>query len=163
MKRLSKRLLQRTENKVINSQWLTVLLLLAVMSVLPQKLAASARRVLSCSPTSVNYGSIVVGSTSTGSLTLTNQGNPSVSISQVTISGTAFKISGLALPLTLSGGQSITFPVTFAPTTAGTFAGGISLTSNATSWSNVSLSGTAVSSGLLSASPASINFGNLTV
>src|SRR5439155_24622376 len=115
---------------------------------------------LSSSPTSVNYGSIVVGSTSTGNLTLTNQGNPSVSISQVTISGTAFKISGLALPLTLSGGQSITFPVTFAPTTAGTFAGGISLTSNATSWSNVSLSGTAVSAGLLSASPASINFGN---
>src|SRR6266496_2328143 len=103
MKRLAKYLPQSNEIKRVNSQWLTVLLLLAVMSVLPQKLAASARRVLSCSPTSLNYGSIVVGSTSTGNLTLTNQGNPSVSISQITISGTAFKISGLALPLSLSG------------------------------------------------------------
>jgi hypothetical protein len=163
MRLLRNYLLQCNEKKSIYSRSLALLLLLSVMAVVPQKLAASALRVLTCSPTSLNFGSIAVGSTSTGNLTLTNQGNPSVSISQITISGTAFKISGLGLPLTLSGGQSITFPVTFAPTTAGTFAGSISLNSNATSWSNVALSGTAVSAGLLSASPASINFGNLTV
>src|SRR5438105_1859662 len=106
MKRLAKYLPHSNEIKRVNSQWITLLLLLAVVSLAPQKLAASARRVVSCSPTSVNFGSIVVGSTSTGNLTLTNQGNPSVSISQVTISGTDFSISGLALPLTLSAGQS---------------------------------------------------------
>jgi hypothetical protein len=84
-----------------------------------------------------------------------------VTISQATVTGTGFSISGLSLPLTLAGGQSTTFQAKFAPTTTGSVTGSISIVSNASnSPTNVSLSGTGLRL-LLSATPSSIDFGNV--
>ena len=85
---------------------------------------------LGASPSSVNFGSVAVGSNGSQTITLTNSGSASVTISQATASGTGFSISGLSTPLALGAGLSTTFSVQFAPTTAGSASGSISIVSN---------------------------------
>jgi hypothetical protein len=85
---------------------------------------------LSASPTSVSFGSIATGASSTQTVTLTNSGNSSVSLSTLTVAGAGFSPSG-TLPATLTAGQATTFGVVFAPTTAGSFSGTATVTSNA--------------------------------
>jgi Abnormal spindle-like microcephaly-assoc'd, ASPM-SPD-2-Hydin len=87
---------------------------------------------LTASPSSLSFGSITAGASGTQSVTLANTGNSSVSVSQISISGTGFGASGFALPVTLAAGQSTSFSVTFAPTTTGNLSGSVTVTSNAT-------------------------------
>jgi hypothetical protein len=75
-----------------------------------------------------------------------------------------FTLSGLALPLTLTAGQSSTFSVKFAPTTAGAVSGNATITSNgANPTLNIPVSGTGVTPGTLSANPTSLSFGSVQV
>jgi hypothetical protein len=116
---------------------------------------------LGASPASVSFGSVLVGSTSNQSITLSNTGSTTVTVSQATATGSGFSISGLSLPLALAAGQSAPFGVIFAPTAAGSVSGSISIVSNASgSATTVSLSGTGMTL-LISASPASTSFGNV--
>jgi HYDIN/CFA65/VesB family protein/centrosomal CEP192-like protein/Ig-like domain-containing protein/immunoglobulin I-set domain protein len=85
---------------------------------------------LAASPTTLNFGSVTVGSTSNQSLTVTNSGTVSVTISQVTASGTGFSIGGVPLPLTLAAGNSATFTASFAPATMGSATGSVSMASS---------------------------------
>src|SRR5207245_4222018 len=88
---------------------------------------------LTASPTSLSFGNVTVGSNSAPqTVTLTNSGNSSVSISQINVSGSGFSASGLTAPLTLAAGQTASFSVVFASTTAGAATGNVSLVSNAT-------------------------------
>ncbi len=87
---------------------------------------------LAASPSSLSFGSITAGASGTQSVTLANTGNSSVSVSQISISGTGFSASGFALPVTLAAGQSTSFSATFAPTTTGNLSGSVTVTSNAT-------------------------------
>jgi len=87
---------------------------------------------LTASPSSLSFGSITAGASGTQSVTLANTGNSSVSVSQISISGTGFSASGFALPVTLAAGQSTSFSATFAPTTTGNLSGGVTVSSNAT-------------------------------
>jgi hypothetical protein len=87
----------------------------------------------------------VLGSSSTLPLILTNTGTGSVTISQDSVTGGGFSISGPALPFALSAGQNVGFSLTFAPTAAGTVTGNASVLSNAAnSPSNEPLSGTGI-------------------
>jgi hypothetical protein len=125
------------------------------------KSGVSSSSALGVSPTSVNFGSVLVGSTSSQSITLTNSGTTSATVSQATATGSGFSISGLSLPLTLPATQSATFSAIFAPTAAGSVSGSISIVSSASSsTTSVSLSGTGMTL-LMSASPASTSFGNV--
>jgi len=102
---------------------------------------------ISASPTSTDFGNIVLGGSSTLPVILKNTGTGSVTISQATVTGAGvgFSISGLSLPLTLAAGQDTNFSVTFAPTAAGSVTGNIPIVSNATnSPTNESLSGTGI-------------------
>jgi hypothetical protein len=97
---------------------------------------------LSASATSLNFGSATMGTTSTQSVTLTNTGNSNVSVSQISATGSGFSLSGLALPVTLSAGQTTIFNVVFAPTVTGSATGSVSVISTATnSPLSISLSG----------------------
>jgi hypothetical protein len=87
---------------------------------------------LSASPASLSFGSLTTGSSATQSVTISNTGNTSVSISQVSASGTGFSISGSTLPLSLAAGQSTSFSVAFAPASAGSLTGSVTVISNAT-------------------------------
>jgi len=86
---------------------------------------------LSANPTALAFGNVSPGSSSKKSVTLTNTGNSSISLSKLTSAGSYFSVSGLALPVTLAAGQSSGFTVTFAPTTTGTFSGSVAVTSTA--------------------------------
>jgi uncharacterized protein (DUF58 family) len=118
---------------------------------------------LSTSPTSLSFGNVVVGSSSTQTVTLTNSGNSSVVISQVSVSGAGFSTTGLTPPMTLAAGQTASFSVVFAPTLAGSVTGSVSVVSNATnSPATITLSGSGVQPAL-TVSPTSLAFGNILV
>src|SRR3989454_184426 len=100
---------------------------------------------LTASPTSLSFGNVTAGSKSAPqTVTLTNSGNSSVSISQINVSGSGFTASGLTAPLTLAAGQTASFSVVFASTTAGTATGNVSLVSNATNSPTIALSASGV-------------------
>jgi hypothetical protein len=120
--------------------------------------------VLSTSDSSLTFGSVQVAGSATQSETLTNTGASSVTVTQATVSGTGFRITGLSLPMTLSPGQSFTFGAVFTPTSGGSKTESISVVSDASdSTLTISLAGTAAVSGQLAVSPATLSFGNVTV
>ncbi len=98
-------------------------------------------------------------------MTLSNPGSATLNVSQATVTGAGFALSGLTLPLTIAPGQSSAFTVSFTPATASSTTGSLSLVSNApSSPTGIALSGTGVAPILqLSVSPASLSFGNVTV
>ena len=116
-------------------------------------------------PASLNMGSVVLGTTKTQALTLSNSGGSSLTISAATVSGTGFSVSGLTFPYTLAAGSTANLSVKFAPTTAGTDNATLSLNSNASDSSvAISLSATATTStGALGVTPGSMSFGTITV
>jgi len=134
----------------------------------PQTLSLSgsgvaANATLIANPGSFAFGNVVVGSSSSQSITLTNNGNTGATISQASISGTGFSMSGLATPVTLQAGQSTSFTAKFAPAATGNASGTITITSNATnSTLTIALTGVGTQ-GQLSANPASVNFGSLVI
>ena len=117
---------------------------------------------LGVSPASLGFGSVQVGSSQTQPATLTNSGGSSLTINSATPTGSGFAMSGLALPMTLSPGQSAAFSVSFAPQSAGNVTGNIAFSSsNATA--SLPLSGTGTASGTLGASPSTVSFGSIQV
>jgi hypothetical protein len=65
-------------------------------------------------------------------VTITNTGNANVTISQITLGGSGFTMTGGSAPVTLSPSQNLTLTVQFSPTIAGAVNGSISIVSNAT-------------------------------
>jgi hypothetical protein len=123
----------------------------------------SATYLLSANTSSLAFGAVVVGKSGFGQLYLSNTGNRTVRISQVTTAGTGFKASGLVLPLTLAAGGRVALGITFAPTTTGSFTGTVSVASTATnSPDRISLSGTGVQP-KISVVPSSVSFGSVPV
>jgi hypothetical protein len=105
----------------------------------------SASLQLSASPSSLDFGNVTEGQTSTKSVTVSNTGNSNVDISQVNVSGAGFSASGLTPPVTLTPGQNATISVVFAPTTSGSATGSVSINSNATnSQTTIALAGSGV-------------------
>jgi Abnormal spindle-like microcephaly-assoc'd, ASPM-SPD-2-Hydin/Immunoglobulin domain/Immunoglobulin I-set domain len=99
---------------------------------------------LNSSSSSLSFGSVNVSSNSTQTVTLTNAGNSSVTISNVTVSGAGFNATGVS-GVILAPGQTATLTATFAPAAAGSVTGKVSVTSNATnSPDSIALSGTGV-------------------
>ncbi len=121
---------------------------------------------LAPSPSSLSFGDVQVGNNQQLSETLTNSGGVNVNISQASVAGTGFTMSGLNPPLTLTPGQHYTFTVTFTPPSPGSDSGNVSIVSNA---SNPNLSiplsgtGTPVPQGTLAVTPTSMDFGNVVV
>jgi hypothetical protein len=128
--------------------------------------SAPAAAVTTLNPTSLNFGSVTVGSSSAKSVVISNSGGVSMTISQITSSGTGYTVSGFSLPIVLTAGASTSFNVNFAPTTTGNASGSVSLTGNGSN-SPVNLpltgSGAAAPVAQLTANPATGNFGNVTV
>ena len=116
------------------------------------------------SASSLSFGTVLVGNNSSLQETLTNTGGSSLTISQATVSGSAFSISGLTLPATLAVGQSTNFNVTFTPQSGGAASGSVTLASDASDPTlKITLSGTGATPGVLSASSQTLSFGNVQV
>jgi hypothetical protein len=105
----------------------------------------AATHSLSFSPTSMNFGTIPTGGSSSQSMVITNTGNSNVQISQIQASGTGFGVTGAGTPVTLSYGQTLTISISFSPTTVGSSSGSVSVLSNASgSPATITLSGNGV-------------------
>jgi hypothetical protein len=104
---------------------------------------------LSVSPTSLGFGSTTVGTSTSQVITISNTGNSGVSVSQIAVSGTAYSVTGVALPISLRAGQTMSCTVEFDPLTTGSLPGSVSIVSTAT---NSPLTITLSSSGVQAAS-----------
>jgi hypothetical protein len=114
-------------------------------------------------PPSLNFGSVQTGEKVTLNESLSNTGSAKLTVSQATVTGSGFSITGLNLPLVLKPGQRFTFQATFAPRFIGNDNGAISLSSNASDpRMTVPLTGGAPNS-QLTLVPASINLGSVAV
>ncbi|HEY2458193.1 MAG TPA: choice-of-anchor D domain-containing protein [Candidatus Acidoferrum sp.] len=112
------------------------------------------------SPASVSFGSISAGSSASQNVTLTNNGNSAVTISQVSVSAKDVKVSGITMPLTLNAGQKAAMTLTFTPASSETVTGSVSVSSSQGASTVVPLSGSAVQP-MLSVTPATVSFGSL--
>jgi hypothetical protein len=101
---------------------------------------------LSISPTSLSFGNVTTNTSSAPqNVTITNTGNSSVTISQITLSGAGYSMTGGSAPVTLTPTQNLILTIQFSPTVAGSVNGSISMASNASgSPATVSLTGTGV-------------------
>jgi hypothetical protein len=128
---------------------------------------ATASGQLAVNPSTVSFGSVPIGSSTSQAVALQNTGKSILSISQATLSGTGFSISGLNVPLTLVPGQSVSFTATFSPQSSGSITGSLSLEyyrageRRRLHTATLSLSGTGTTPGQLAANPTSLNFGNV--
>src|SRR5947209_1577327 len=117
---------------------------------------------LSASPSSINFGT--AGNNVTQLAALTNTGTASVTVQQISASGSGFAVSHAALPWTLASGQSATFSISFMPTAGSTSSGSVSIVSNAyDSTLSIPLTGAGAGAGILSANPTSNSFGSVQV
>jgi hypothetical protein len=105
---------------------------------------ANSQTGLSANPTSLNFNTIAVGSSSSLTSTLTNNGNSNINISEVVVTGAGLTTGGVPVGTILTPGQSATMSVTFAPAAAGSLAGAnVQIMSNAAnSPLTISVSGT---------------------
>jgi len=126
---------------------------------------AATAPAISVTPSSVAFGNLTVKTSASQTLKISNTGTADLSISQASVSGTGFGMSGLTAPVTVAAGASMNFTVSFQPAAAGTVSGSISISSNAgSSPLSIPLTGTGVAAILtLSASPAIVAFGNVAV
>jgi hypothetical protein len=120
---------------------------------------------ISVAPPSISFGSLVDGQAKSQTVTVTNTGTASLTISQLSSTGAGVSVTGVTTPLTIAAGQNSTFNVQFAPIAAGNTSGIVSLTTNASnSPSTVAVSGTGVATTTtLSASPSAVVFGNVNI
>jgi hypothetical protein len=117
---------------------------------------------LTCSPAQVKFGGIVLGQSETQVITLTNNGQSSVTISAINLGGTVFQVSGLSLPAVLSAGQSADMTITFTPSADGWFGQNITFMNSASNpLLRLNVQGSGVNSQALTASPASLSFGQV--
>jgi Abnormal spindle-like microcephaly-assoc'd, ASPM-SPD-2-Hydin len=107
---------------------------------------------------------VTIGSPNSQTIQISNSGTAVLTVTQVSVSGSGFLTSSLALPLSINPGAASTFNVQFGPQSAGSVTGSVSLVSNApNSPSTVSLSGTGIASvATISLSATSLNFGSVT-
>jgi len=121
---------------------------------------------LSVSALTVNFGSVPLGNTKSTSVTLSNNATQTatVQVSQVTISGQGFRLTGVALPTSLAPGHSFTLTIDFTPSAAGNATGTVAIKSTAaTAHISVALSGNGMASGQLAVNPANMTFPSVAV
>jgi len=105
-------------------------------------------KLLTASPSSLNFGGLVVGGSLIQTVTLTDIGNSNVTVANVTISGADFTPVGVSAGQIIPPRSTATMIVTFIPLVNTGLSGSITITSDATnSPITVSLSGSGTQSG----------------
>ena len=85
---------------------------------------------LTAAPTTLNVGSVVIGSSATASGSLTAS-SANVTVTAATANNTVFSIGGFSLPAMIPSGQSVPFTVTFSPQVSGEVSAVLTFNSNA--------------------------------
>ncbi len=119
---------------------------------------------LSALPSAITFGDVTEGSPASQTVQLANSGTGTLSITQISVTGSGFSAGSLPLPVSLNSGQTSNFNVQFAPTAAGSASGSVTIVSNApNSPAIVALSGTGMpATQSLSLSATNLAFGSVT-
>lgn len=140
--------------------------LLAFIALVPLTSRAATQQLVA-SPSKVRFGSVVLGQSEAQEIVLTNAGTTSTSVSGISVGGTAFKVSGLKLPVTLAAGQSLGLRLVFAPKATGWTgwtSGKVTFTGKGTNPTvQLWFAGSGATSEQVSASPANLSFGKKVV
>jgi len=100
---------------------------------------------LKVSPSTLNFGNVTVGSSTTQQAQLVASGG-SVTISSDESTSSEFAIVGLTLPVTITAGKSLTITIQFTPNASGAATGKAEFVSNAVDSTTIEqLTGTGVS------------------
>jgi hypothetical protein len=158
----------RTDNRVMerinSSRVLCALLVLVSVCVLAGCAGVSAASntqpppppttgSLAVSPSTLNFGNVAVGNSSSLTGTL-SASSADVTVSSAAWSGSGYSVSGISFPMSVAAGQSAQYTVTFTPAAAGTSPGSISFVSNA---SDASLKQTFSGAGTQTTQPHSVS------
>jgi hypothetical protein len=134
--------------------------------VMPPRAAArspQAANPLALSPATLRFGAVELGQSETQLVTVTNNGQSSVTITQISASA-EFSTSKLSMPIILAAGQGFNLSVTFAPIAVGWVGQNIQITSSGSNIPlNLQVAGTGANSVALLASPASLAFSQTSV
>jgi Abnormal spindle-like microcephaly-assoc'd, ASPM-SPD-2-Hydin len=87
--------------------------------------------VLSASTGALDFGNVLVDSTGSLGIVLTNTGNESAIIGGVVVTGSGFTASGVGANTTVRPGETAALNVTFTPSSTGSIAGTLTIASNA--------------------------------
>lgn len=133
----------------------------------------TAAQQIAFSPSSLNFGSLSSGSSETLTVQITNIAPYKIGVTQESVSGMGYTVSGMVCPVILKSGQKAWFNVTFSPPSAGRDSGIVSLVTEAwgggakyrglPSTVGLALSGSGIGSGQIGASPGSVTFGSVMV
>jgi hypothetical protein len=119
---------------------------------------------LIATPPSLTFTNVTVGQDQSQTETVNNTGGSNATISQASIAGAGFSISGLSTPVTLAPGQSASFSVTFAPQSAGNTSGSVAIASNASNPTlSITVSGSAITQSQGTLNVSSVNAGSVVV
>lgn len=96
--------------------------------------------VLTSSTNSVSLGSVAVGSATSKTLTLSNNGSVAIRISSLSVTGSSFTAAGQSsLPATVAAGSTFKVTLQFAPVKAGSIAGSVTVSSKSSTTLNNNL------------------------
>jgi centrosomal CEP192-like protein len=98
---------------------------------------------LTASPASLAFGSLVLNTSTTQTVKITNAGSASITVNGENVTGTGFS-TGLTTPITLNAGQSVNASVAFSASSSGSQSGALVLTANGATALTIPLSGTGV-------------------
>lgn len=122
---------------------------------------------LTLNASSLDFGSVALGSSNTSSLVLSNasgNGGPTITVSQITIAGAGFSDTSQVLPFSLPPGQTSSIALSFSPKVSGQASGTLSILVNGSSDpAAVPLTGTGLAPGQLALSPVNLDFGSVPV
>lgn len=108
---------------------------------------ASHEASLSVTPTTLSFGGVAIGKSTSEEVTLKSTGNADVDISRVSVTGSGFSVSGGGSNVSLAPGQHMAITVKFDPSKSGNATGAVIVASNASnSPAKISLSGWAATS-----------------
>jgi len=113
-------------------------------------------------PSSINFGSQILNTTSIQSFIITNSGNLPIYIGNITTNNSDFIVTN-TVPITLFPGVTLSSIITFKPTVLGNRTGTLSINTNAPSSPNIiSLSGVGVNP-IIAVSPTQLTFNATTL
>jgi len=136
---------------------------LAVLAIVTTVSAAAAQQLVS-SPSSLKFGTVIVGQSEAQLVVLSNTGATSVAVSAATANDAQFSVSGANLPINLAPGQSVTLTIVFKPASTSWTGSKVIFSSNASNSSlPILVFGSGVTSEPLTASPTALSFGQLAV
>lgn len=127
-----------------------------------QQTATPASAQISVVPSSVVFSNVVVGQKSSQTVQVSNVGKATLNVTGVSLTGTGFSLSSVAVPFQLAPGANMSFTVTFTASSASSASGTLTIASDdPNSPLTISVQGTGqAASASWQLSPTSITFPN---